>query len=90
MSAGVHQRTGRGTGSPRGNAARCPVCGTRCSTLKTNPITAEVTEITYLCRNEACGHIWVAQLAALRVIHPSSLLSAAEPAAPPAPAAGGR
>jgi hypothetical protein len=51
------------------------------------PVTREVTEITYACPNEACGHIWIAQLFQLRVLYPSML--SPEPAAPPAPAAGG-
>lgn len=50
----------------------CPVCGTRCKTLRTEQVTSEVREVTYACRDEAnCGHVFVAQIAPIRTIRPS-------------------
>jgi len=50
----------------------CPVCRTRCKTLRTLQVTELVREVTYACRNEAhCGHVFVAQIAPIRTIRPS-------------------
>lgn len=50
----------------------CPVCGTRCRTLRTDQITDNVREVTYACRDEIkCGHVFVAQISPIRTIRPS-------------------
>jgi len=82
--------------APKGNGTKCPHCGARCFTLKTDQLSVSVREITYLCTNEACGHQFVAHLAAVRTITPSRLSAPAAPThrttplPPPAPADAGR
>ncbi|MGY0794282.1 ogr/Delta-like zinc finger family protein [Azospirillum argentinense] len=75
------------------NGTNCPVCGTRCSSIRADQLTPQVREVTYLCRNPKCTCQFVASIAPVRVIMPSQLpptaalqgtptafLSAAQPA----------
>ena len=56
----------------RGNITRCPHCGTRCTSIKTRQLAPTCREITYQCANEACGHLFVATLEAVRTLSPSA------------------
>jgi len=52
---------------------RCPTCGGICYTLKTAQIAPSYREMTYICRNNACGHVFVVGLEVVRTIDPSAL-----------------
>lgn len=55
-----------------GNAARCPHCDTTCRTAKSVQVTRTVRHITYVCQNQDCGHVFQAELVAVRTLAPSS------------------
>jgi len=55
------------------NKTACPVCGSPCASVRTNPVTPVYREITYRCRNGACGHIFIAGLSPVRTLLPSLL-----------------
>jgi hypothetical protein len=55
------------------NKASCPVCGSPCTSIRTNQLTADYREIVYRCRNGACGHVFVAALTPIRTVLPSQL-----------------
>lgn len=58
---------------PRGNnTTACPHCGSPCLSLKTRQLAPTMREITYQCGNEGCGHIFVAELSAVRTLSPSA------------------
>lgn len=50
----------------------CPDCGSKCNTLKTNQLSPLCREITYICSNDDCEHIFVAQIVPVRTISRSS------------------
>lgn len=56
-----------------GNSTSCPVCKARCKTVKSIQITDEYREITYLCTNFECRHIFVASLVPIRTLSKSEL-----------------
>lgn len=59
-------------GPSRGNnITRCPTCGETCRSLKSSQVTKQYREITYLCTDEACAHIFVAEVAVVRTLSPS-------------------
>lgn len=62
------------TVNPRGaNITYCPHCGHACKTIKTNQMTPTYREITFLCTNPRCGHIFVAAVTPVRTLEPSAL-----------------
>lgn len=58
---------------PHSNRTLCPHCGGVCDSIRTNQLSPLVREIHYRCRNEACGHIFVAEIQAVRTVAPSFL-----------------
>ena len=61
---------------PRGsNITRCPHCGSPCTTVKTNQISLTYREVTYLCLNDGCKHLFVAAITPVRTleapVHPN-------------------
>lgn len=54
---------------PRSNSTHCPHCQTACKTIKTEQVTRLVRHITYACPE--CGHIFIAELTAVRTLAPS-------------------
>lgn len=55
----------------RGNTTACPDCGAPCITIRTKQLAPTTREITYQCSNDACGHIFVAELPVVRTVVPS-------------------
>ncbi|MBF0375442.1 MAG: ogr/Delta-like zinc finger family protein [Alphaproteobacteria bacterium] len=53
------------------NMTRCPHCRAVCQTVKTVQVTEMYREITFACRNDACGHIFVASIQPVRTLEPS-------------------
>lgn len=53
------------------NITRCPHCGAVCTSLRTKQLAPTTREITYQCSNEACGYLFIAELAAVRTLVPS-------------------
>lgn len=58
-------------GHPHQTGTICPHCAARCRTVKTRQITETYREVTYSCVNQDCGHIFVAELNAVRTLSPS-------------------
>lgn len=52
---------------------RCPHCGTYAKVRTSYAITAIYSELRFECTNDACGHVWIASLAALRTLCPSDI-----------------
>lgn len=44
----------------------CPHCQGRVRARKTRPMSALMTEITYMCQNPDCGHVFIASLEVVR------------------------
>lgn len=53
------------------NITKCPHCGASCTSLRSKQLAPTTREITYQCSNEACGHLFIAELAAVRTLVPS-------------------
>ena len=51
---------------------RCPHCNALCTTRKTVQITGMYREITFVCSNSECGHVFVASLTPIRTLSPSA------------------
>jgi hypothetical protein len=49
----------------------CPHCGSFSRVRKSEAITPTYRELRLVCSNDACGHVWVAGLEALRTLCPS-------------------
>lgn len=58
-------------GHPHQTGTLCPHCASRCGTVKTRQITETYREVTYCCSNTACGHVFVAEVNAVRTLSPS-------------------
>lgn len=71
----------------RASTTVCPTCGTRCYHQWSQQVTETYREITFLCKNEHCGHVFVASLAYIRDVVPSRM--AANSTTPPAAAMAG-
>ena len=50
----------------------CPHCEGVVHAVKTRPLSRLFKEITYMCRNPDCGHVFVAGLEVLRTLSLSS------------------
>lgn len=50
---------------------RCPHCGSFARARSSDLLTPTYTEVRFECVNDACGHVWVAGLEALRTLCPS-------------------
>lgn len=59
---------------PRNNRFRvvCPHCGCRAQVRSSRMLSDTVGELNLLCTNDACGHRFVAHVAAVRTIAPSA------------------
>ncbi|HVI51522.1 MAG TPA: ogr/Delta-like zinc finger family protein [Candidatus Sulfotelmatobacter sp.] len=57
----------------RSNTTHCPACGNRCRTIKSVQLTPTYREVTYLCLNDECGHIFIASIEATRSLQPSAI-----------------
>jgi hypothetical protein len=51
----------------------CAHCKSRVRACKSRPVTATYKEITYMCQNPDCGHVFVACLEVLRTISLSAM-----------------
>ena len=51
----------------------CPHCESTCLTRKTEQITRMYREITFVCNNIECGHVFVTSLAPIRTLSPSAM-----------------
>ncbi len=54
------------------NKTQCPHCETDCKTVKTKQISRMYREVTYVCQNPKCGHIFVASVTPVRTLAPSA------------------
>lgn len=50
------------------SAIPCPLCQSRVRAKKTRPMSALMTEITYMCQNPDCGIVFVASLEVSRAL----------------------
>lgn len=66
----------------RASTTICPTCGTRCLHQWSQQLTPLFREITYRCRNEKCGRVFVTSVAHLRDVQPSLLDAANSPGLP--------
>ena len=51
----------------------CPHCDHRVRAAKSRTMSGMMKEITYMCQNPECGHIFVASLEVLRTLSPSAI-----------------
>ena len=51
---------------------RCPHCNELCTTRKTEQISSMYREITFVCNNSECGHVFVASVSPVRTLSPSA------------------
>jgi len=51
----------------------CPHCRARGVGRTSKELSVTMREITFMCINEKCGHVWVATLEAARTLSPSSI-----------------
>lgn len=63
--------------TPYSNKTMCPVCGASCGTVKTKQIAPTYRELTLVCTNPDCGHVFVGALTPVRTLEPSRLTNAA-------------
>lgn len=63
--------------TPYSNKTECPVCGAPCGSVRTKQIAPTYREITHVCTNPACGHIFVSAVTPVRTLEPSRLTDAA-------------
>lgn len=52
---------------------RCPHCQAAASARTSRSMSRMYREVTYVCRNLKCGHVFVAGLEALRTLSPSAV-----------------
>jgi hypothetical protein len=52
---------------------RCPHCEEICTTRKTEQISRMYREITFVCKNIECGHVFVTSLEPVRTLSPSAM-----------------
>jgi len=58
---------------PRGsNTTRCPHCGSICATVKTKQISPTYREVTFLCLNDECNFLFVAEITPVRTLEAPS------------------
>lgn len=50
----------------------CPHCRSRARVRTSKEVSLTMREVTYVCTNNACGHVWVATLEVARTLSPSS------------------
>lgn len=50
----------------------CPHCRARGKARTSKEMSLTMREITFVCTNEKCGHVWVSTLEAARTLSPSS------------------
>jgi len=53
--------------------ATCPHCASPASGRTSTQITPVYREVTYVCRNEKCGHSFVVAIQAIRTLSPSAI-----------------
>ncbi len=51
----------------------CPHCRSRANARTSKEMSLTMREITFVCKNLQCGHIWVATLEAARTLSPSAI-----------------
>lgn len=56
----------------RGNSTKCPHCGASTRTVKTTQVSPTYREITLVCTDPGCGHIFVASIVPVRTLEPSA------------------
>lgn len=54
-------------------SAHCPHCRSRATARTSREMSATMREITYVCKNLECGHVWVAVQEAVRTLSPSAI-----------------
>lgn len=52
---------------------KCPHCLSFAKARSSDTLTATYKEVRFECVNDACGHVWVAGLEALRTLCPSEI-----------------
>lgn len=52
---------------------RCPHCNALCTTRKTQQISNMYREITFVCNNSECGHVFIACVSPVRTLSPSAM-----------------
>ncbi|MGH8078048.1 MAG: ogr/Delta-like zinc finger family protein [Lysobacter sp.] len=57
----------------RAPAMSCPHCKHPAEIRTSTPLSALYREVTYVCRNTQCGHVFVAGLEAIRTLSLSSI-----------------
>lgn len=50
---------------------KCPHCGSFARARSSDTLTPTYREVRFECVNDACGHVWLAGLEALRTLCPS-------------------
>lgn len=51
----------------------CPHCDTRSASTRIASLSRTVNEITYRCRNDDCGHVFVVRLEVVRSVQSSAV-----------------
>lgn len=54
-------------------STHCPHCRHRAVARTSREMSITMREITFVCKNLQCGHIWVATLEAARTVSPSAI-----------------
>ena len=71
----VDQRFGRRTGntgrSPGNNITHCPTCGCICKTVRSVQLTPTDRDVTFVCQNENCQHIFVSSISFMKTLQAS-------------------
>ncbi|SFR79725.1 ogr/Delta-like zinc finger family protein [Sphingomonas jatrophae] len=61
----------KGASKPRFPAIDCPHCGSRAEVRSSEKVTPCIRDVWLRCRNDDCGHRFVAQFSVVRTITPS-------------------
>lgn len=54
------------------NITKCPHCGGKCKTLKSDQVTPTYREITYMCTTDTCKYMFVAGIEPIRTLSKSA------------------
>jgi hypothetical protein len=51
----------------------CPHCDSRSANTRLVPLSRTVSDLTFRCANDDCGHVFVVRLEVVRSVHPSAV-----------------
>lgn len=51
----------------------CPHCDSRSANTRLVPLSRTVSDLTFRCGNDDCGHVFVVRLEVVRSVHPSAV-----------------